>query len=76
MDPLYAFFVQWQPTIYGGDDEIDPVERGFVVINEDEESEEEGLGEGGDVESTVSGTSRLKRQMTKDWEVSLMSRTL
>ena len=70
MDPLYAFFVQWQPTIYGGDDEIDPVERGFVVINEDEESEEEILGEAGDVD-TVSGTTRLKRQMTKDWEVGL-----
>ena len=28
VDPLYAFFVQWSPDIYGGEDEINPAERG------------------------------------------------
>ena len=68
MDPLYAFFVQWSPSIYGGDDEIDPAERGFVVIDEEEESEEEEEEEG-NVSLNGKDTRRLKRQMTKDWEV-------
>ena len=62
VDPLYAFFVQWSPNIYGGDDEIDPTERGFVMINDDEEEEE--LDE--------SGLPSLRRQMSKDWEVRLI----
>ncbi len=28
VDNLYAFFIQWSPDIYGGEDEIDPTERG------------------------------------------------
>ncbi|KAK3590702.1 hypothetical protein CHS0354_008040 [Potamilus streckersoni] len=38
VDPLYAFFVQWTPDIYGDEEDIDPEKRGFVVIDEMEDS--------------------------------------
>ncbi|XP_060065002.1 nuclear receptor coactivator 7-like [Ylistrum balloti] len=42
VDHLYAFFVQWTPQIYGGEDDI-AEKRGFVVLNEEEDEEEEKL---------------------------------
>ena len=62
VDHLYAFFVQWSPDIYGGDDEIDPKERGFVVIEEKEDEELD------IIDGHFSG-SRLVKQVSKDWEV-------
>ena len=69
VDHLYAFFVQWSPNIYGGEDEIDPTERGFVVINDSEE-EDEGEENMDVIEDHFKQERRLMRQMTKDWEVS------
>ena len=70
VDHLYAFFVQWSPDIYGSEEEIDPRERGFVVLDDSdtEEGEEEDewvLGE----EDVMGDRPKLSRQMTKDWEV-------
>ncbi len=66
MDPLYAFFIQWSPDIYGGDDEIDPKERGFVVISEEDE-ELSVLGT--PVEDHFKSESWRQRSVSKDWEV-------
>lgn len=65
VDHLYAFFVQWSPNIYGGEDEIDPKDRGFVVINDSDEEDDMDV-----VEDHFKQERRLLRQMTKDWEVS------
>ena len=41
VDPLYAFFIQWSPELYGEEDEMaDPSSRGFVVIEDDDVEEE------------------------------------
>ena len=64
VDHLYAFFVQWSPNIYGSEDEIDPKERGFVVINDSEDEDDMDV-----VEDHFKQERRLLRQMTKDWEV-------
>ena len=66
--------MQWSPNIYGNDEDIDPKERGFVVLDDTEEEEEEG----GDTEiveeeDTVMERPKLTRQMTKDWEVRMSS---
>lgn len=39
VDQLYAFFVQWEPELYGDDEEISAERRGFVVL-EDEDKED------------------------------------
>ena len=65
VDPLYAFFVQWSPEIYGGEDEIDPKERGFVVIDDEEDSEDMDVVE----EHFRTENGSVVRQMSKDWEV-------
>jgi hypothetical protein len=67
VDHLYAFFIQWSPNIYGGEDEIDPKERGFVVIEDDEDNEESiNVVE----DHFPSEKQRLIKQlsMSKDWE--------
>ena len=63
VDPLYAFFIQWSPDIYGGEDEIDPTARGFIVI--DEESEDFDFGH----LSTPVEDHFKAHSMSKDWEV-------
>ncbi|XP_064652642.1 nuclear receptor coactivator 7-like isoform X7 [Lineus longissimus] len=60
VDHLYAFFIQWSPNLYGGD-EIDPKERGFVIIEDDDEVEEDMHVD------FVKG--RITRSMSKDWEI-------
>jgi uncharacterized protein YwqG len=67
VDQLYAFFIQWSPNIYGVEDDIDPKERGFVVVDESEENEESMEVVEDHFESN---RGRFMRQMTKDWEVS------
>ncbi|XP_071142987.1 oxidation resistance protein 1-like isoform X1 [Mytilus edulis] len=59
VDPLYAFFVQWKPEIYGDDDDMMAEKRGFVVLSEDAE-------ESGDIEilDEYFGGGSLQ----KDWE--------
>ncbi|XP_033727121.1 oxidation resistance protein 1-like isoform X2 [Pecten maximus] len=42
VDHLYAFFVQWTPQIYGGEDDI-AEKRGFIVLNEEGDEEEDKL---------------------------------
>ena len=64
MDPLYAFFIQWSPDIYGGEDEINPTERGFIVINEDDTKEIDFEHLTTPVEDHFKAHS-----MSKDWEV-------
>ncbi len=70
VDPLYAFFVQWTPELYGSDEDIKPEERGFVVIEDDEDDEDFSLIEDHYDKPEEAGARRLHRQMTKDWEVS------
>lgn len=62
VDPLYAFFVQWKPEIYGDDDDMMAEKRGFVVLSEDAE-------ESGDIEilDEYFGGGSLQ----KDWEVKI-----
>ena len=62
MDALYAFFVQWTPDIYGDLDEIDPEIRGFVVIDDEEETEEENL-------EIIDEHFASIQKIRKDWEV-------
>lgn len=40
-DNLYAFFVQWRPELYGDDDDINPEDQGFVVIEDAEVQQED-----------------------------------
>ncbi len=68
VDPLYAFFVQWSPEIYGSDDEIKPEERGFVVIDDDDSDDDIDMIE--DHYQSEGSSRRLQRHMSKDWEVS------
>ena len=65
MDHLYAFFVQWSPNIYGGEDEIDPAARGFVVVDENEQQFMEMVEDY--YKSETRG--RMVRTVSKDWEV-------
>lgn len=78
VDHLYAFFIQWSPSIYGDDEEIDARARGFVVIDEtDEQVEIEASGSHGSHDQSFElvenhyyrETGRLPRQISKDWEV-------
>lgn len=68
MDQLYAFFIQWSPNIYGAEEDIDPKERGFVVLDSDNEDQENSMEVVEDHFRPDRG--RMVRQMTKDWEVS------
>ncbi|KAJ8322197.1 hypothetical protein KUTeg_000668 [Tegillarca granosa] len=63
VDHLYAFFVQWTPEIYGGDEDINLLKRGFVVLGDEEEdnSDEEKL----EIMDEYFGTAALQ----KDWEI-------
>ena len=72
MDSLYAFFVQWSPNIYGGDD-IDPLSRGFVMVDEDEAEEQPKKTMDIIDDYYKPEMKRLTRQMTKDWEVRLQN---
>lgn len=60
VDPLYAFFVQWKPEIYGDDEEMMAQKRGFVVLSDEIE-------DSGDIEilDEYFGSGNLQ----KDWEV-------
>ncbi|XP_023932512.1 oxidation resistance protein 1 [Lingula anatina] len=69
VDHLYAFFIQWSPNIYGDESDIDPQERGFVMIGEDEEEEELALEEEHFVTPSKRIPRRLTRVVSKDWEV-------
>ncbi|XP_041360796.1 oxidation resistance protein 1-like isoform X3 [Gigantopelta aegis] len=62
VDALYAFFVQWTPDIYGDQDEIDPEIRGFVVIDDEEKTEEENL-------EIIDEHFASIQKIRKDWEI-------
>ena len=75
VDALYAFFVQWSPNIYGGDD-IDPLSRGFIMVDE-EEGEEQPKKTMDIIDDYYKPEmKRLTRQMTKDWEVRISDRMI
>ena len=62
VDHLYAFFVQWTPEIYGDQEDIDPEKRGFVVIPDNQEDDEDSL----EVLDEYFGQNSC---LYKDWEV-------
>lgn len=68
VDQLYAFFIQWSPNIYGVEEDIDPRERGFVVLDDTSDNEED---DGMDVveDHFLDSRGKMVRQMTKDWEI-------
>ncbi|KAL3847555.1 hypothetical protein ACJMK2_018460 [Sinanodonta woodiana] len=65
VDPLYAFFVQWSPDIYGDEEDIDPEKRGFVVIDEMEDSLSSPIEELDALDEHFGPNSNFH----KDWEV-------
>lgn len=60
VDHLYAFFVQWTPQIYGGEDDI-AEKRGFVVLSEEEDEEEDKL--------EMMDEYFSNGMLQKDWEI-------
>ncbi|XP_021364268.1 oxidation resistance protein 1-like isoform X2 [Mizuhopecten yessoensis] len=60
VDHLYAFFVQWTPQIYGGEDDI-AEKRGFIVLNDEEDEEEEKL--------EMMDEYFSNGMLQKDWEI-------
>ena len=70
VDQLYAFFIQWSPNIYGSEEDIDPAEQGFVVVEEEEVEEE--LEDMAFIDDHYKGSvpnKKLTRTMSKNWEV-------
>ncbi|CAD5114508.1 DgyrCDS3632 [Dimorphilus gyrociliatus] len=59
VDNLYAFFLHWTPDIYDSDD-IDPKEKGFVVIDDDDLTET--------VEIVEDHFERKGSKRAKNWE--------
>ena len=72
MDQLYAFFLQWSPSIYGSEDEVNAKDRGFIVINDSEEDDGDGDGDGDDIDIIDDHFDKMAdkaKRMTRDWEV-------
>ena len=59
---MYAFFVQWTPEIYGDEDDITPEKRGFVVIDDAKDDNDEDL-------EMLDEHFGPNSSFQKDWEV-------